>query len=137
MLDLPAFPDARPALDRLHSQGYKMVAFTNSALTSARKQFSNAGLSKYFESVHSADEMQRFKPSLDAYQMLAHKLESSGSELTMVAAHPWDVAGASWAGLQTAYIQREQPLSHIVPRPTYLVPDLMGLADRLSSAKAA
>jgi len=137
ILELPPFPDVQPALERLKNQGYKMVAFTNGALASVRKQFSNCGLSKYFESVHSADEMQRFKPSLDAYQLLAHKLESSVGDLTMVAAHAWDVAGASWAGLQTAYIQREQPLSHIVPRPTYVVADLLGLADRLVTHKAA
>lgn len=137
MQELPAFADVQPAFDRLQSEGHKLIAFTNGTLASARKQLMHAGIHKYFESVHSADEMQRFKPSLDAYQMLAHKLEASVGELTMVAAHAWDISGASWAGLRTAYIQRELPLSAIVPQPTYFAHDLMGLAEKLSPAKAA
>ena len=137
MQDLPAFPGVQPAFERFQNEGYKLIAFTNGTQAGARKQLTHAGIHKYFESVHSADEMQRFKPSLDAYQMLAHKLEASVGELTMVAAHAWDISGASWAGLRTAYIQRELPLSAIVPQPTYFAHDLLGLAEKLSSAKAA
>jgi 2-haloacid dehalogenase len=135
--ELPAFADVQPGLERLEKLGYKLIAFTNGTLASARKQLTNAGIHKYFVSVHSADEMQRFKPSLDAYQMLAQKLEASVSELTMVASHAWDISGASWAGLQTAFIQREQPLSQIVPQPNYLTHDLRGLAEKLDAEKAA
>jgi 2-haloacid dehalogenase len=137
MQQLPAFADVQPALERFQSEGYKLIAFTNGTLASARKQLTHAGINKYFDGVHSADEMQRFKPSLDAYQMLAHKLEAAVGELTMVAAHAWDIAGASWAGLQTAYVQREMPLNAITPQPTYVAHDLTGLAEKLSSAKAA
>jgi 2-haloacid dehalogenase len=134
---VPAFPDVVPALDRLNSAGYRLVVFTNGALATAQKQLQNAGISKYFVAVHSADEVQRYKPAIEAYQFLAKKLNAGVSEITMVAAHDWDISGASWAGYQTVFIQRELPLTSITPEPTYSVRSLTELTGILAPAKAA
>jgi 2-haloacid dehalogenase len=134
---LPLFPDVEPAVRRFASDDRKLVAFTNGSLAGAEKQLSNAGISKYFTAIHSAEEIQRYKPSIEAYEFLAKKLGVGVSEIMLVAAHDWDIAGASWAGLQTAYIEREQPLSTITPTPTVIARDLMALADQLQLQRAA
>jgi 2-haloacid dehalogenase len=47
----------------------------------------------------------------------------------LVAAHGWDVAGAKWAGLLTAFIAREgQQKFPLAPAPDIDVPDLEALA---------
>jgi 2-haloacid dehalogenase len=134
---LPLFPDVAPAIERLYAAGYKLVVFTNGALATAQKQLQNAGISKSFVEIHSADEVQRYKPAIEAYQFLAHKLNAGVSQITMVAAHDWDIAGASWAGFQTVFIEREQPLTSITPPPTYSIRRLTDLAGILAPAKAA
>lgn len=134
---LALFPDVEPAIRRFAADDRKLVAFTNGSLAGAQKQLSNAGISKYFTAIHSADEIQRYKPSLEAYEFLAKKLGVGVSEIMLVAAHDWDITGASWAGLQTAFIEREQPLSTITPTPTLVVRDLLALADQLQSQRAA
>ena len=54
------------------------------------------------------------------------------SECMLVAAHGWDVAGAKWAGMQTAFIAREgqQKFPLAVP-PDLDLSDLTALADML------
>jgi hypothetical protein len=130
-------PLDKSAIRRFAADDRKLVAFTNGSLAGAQKQLSNAGISKYFTAIHSADEIQRYKPSLEAYEFLAKKLGVGVSEIMLVAAHDWDITGASWAGLQTAFIEREQPLSTITPTPTLVVRDLLALADQLQSPRAA
>ena len=134
---LPVFADVAPGLERLHSAGHKLVIFTNGALATAQKQLQNAGVSKYFLEIHSADEVQRYKPAIEAYHFVAKKLNAGLSEITMVAAHDWDIAGASWAGFQTVFIERDQPLSSITPAPTYSIRTLTELPGILAPAKAA
>lgn len=55
-------------------------------------------------------------------------------ECMLVAAHGWDVAGAKWAGMQTAFIAREgqQKFPLAIP-PDIDVSDLASLADALSA----
>jgi 2-haloacid dehalogenase len=134
---LPLFPDVAPAVERLYAAGHKLVVFTNGALATAQKQLQNSGVSKYFFEIHSADEVQRYKPAIEAYEFLAKKLNAGVSEVTMVAAHDWDISGASWAGYQTVFIEREQPLTNITPAPTYSIRSLTELAGILAPAKAA
>ena len=54
------------------------------------------------------------------------------SECMLVAAHGWDVAGAKWAGLQTAFIARKgQQKFPLSPPPDIDVADLAALAEAL------
>lgn len=69
------------------------------------------------------------------HQLAAAKL--LGSELgdcMLVAAHGWDVAGAKWAGMQTAFIAREgQQKFPLAPAPELEVADLLALANKLDA----
>ncbi len=138
MRKLPAYPDVKPGLKLLKESGNRIVALTNSGREAASDALRSAGVLKYFESVLSVENVQRFKPAAEPYRWAAQELKVGISAITLVAAHSWDICGATWAGCQTAFVQRpEQVLSQVIPRPKYLVAHLMDLAEMVISAKAA
>lgn len=131
VLQLPAFPDVEGALKQLRDD-FTLVVLTNSTLKGAMRQISNAGLTRYFARVHSADEVQHFKPAPEPYRMIAQKLGVSMGDVLLVAAHAWDIAGAAWAGCQTAFLRRPgQHLSEVSPTPNLIASDLLDLAAQL------
>jgi 2-haloacid dehalogenase len=137
LLHLPPFPDVEDALKRLRDD-FTLVVLTNSTLKGAMRQISNAGLTRYFAHVHSADDVQHFKPAPEPYRMLAQKLGVGVGEIILVAAHAWDVAGAAWAGCQTAFVRRPgQYLSEVSPTPNLVADDLLDLAAQLRTRAEA
>ena len=119
---LPPHSDAVPALTTLQNKGFRLAALTNGTLKAAHKQLKHAKLEDYFEVVISVDEIKRYKPSSEPYLMAAKRLKVSPSQLCLVAAHGWDIAGASRAGLRTAFVTRPQK----VLNPTAPAPDVHG-----------
>jgi len=137
LLQLPAFPDVEDGLKHLRDD-YTLVTLTNSTLKGAMQQISNAGLTRYFAHVYSADEVQHFKPAPEPYRMLANKLGVGMGEVTLVAAHAWDIAGAAWAGCQTAFIRRPgQHLNEVSPTPNLVANDLLDLTAQLRARQKA
>ncbi len=138
MRTMPAHPDVLAGLARLASGGVRLVALTNSPLTSARAQLANAGLGAAFETVFSAEQAGILKPARAAYRMVTDILGVTPADATMVAAHGWDVAGARAAGLNTAFVARpgRRPLPG-EPRPTWIASDLGVLADQVLTSPGA
>ncbi len=131
MRTLPPHPDVLPALHRLREAGWRMVALTNSSPAMAASQLDSAGIQ--FEHVFTVDAVQKFKPSPEVYLYVAAKLHVQPSDLMMVAAHAWDIAGAMRAGLKGAFIARPgQVLDSLTPPPTHVSRDLADLAAQLT-----
>ena len=113
VVQLPAHADVPPALDRLREAGFRLVALTNGTLDAVRKQLAYAGIADRFDAVLSADEVRRYKPAPEPYRFAAERLGEAPGDLTLVAAHAWDIAGAHRAGLRTAFVAR--PGKALVP----------------------
>lgn len=132
MRTLSPHPDVRPALERLHKAGVRMATLTNSPAAGVQAQTAHAGIDGFFERQLSVDSVGRFKPHQDVYRWAAHEMKLAPGDCMLVAAHGWDVAGAQWAGLRTAFIAREgQQKFPLAPAPEIDVADLSALADRL------
>ena len=122
MRELEPHPDAVPALERLRSRGCRMATLTNSPQAGAEAQMKHAGLESFFERQLSVESVSKYKPHADV----------DPSDCMLVAAHGWDVAGAKWAGLKTAFIARErQQQFPLAPAPDIDVSDLGALATAL------
>ncbi len=120
LADLPAHTDIKPSLTKLHSAGFKLVAFSNSSLTLLSSQLGNAGLNEYFDDAISVESAGTFKPAAEAYKFALEKLHVPTSHVRLVAAHDWDTHGALSAGLQAAFIDRfTAPYN-----PAYKKPDI-------------
>ena len=59
-----------------------------------------------FDAILSAQIAGAYKPAPETYLSAARLLDAEPRELMLVAAHPWDLAGARAAGLRTAYVDR-------------------------------
>jgi 2-haloacid dehalogenase len=131
---LPAHPDVAPALARLRAAGVRMAALSNSTTAGLRAQLGYAGLASYLDAAFSVEEVGVYKPHPRVYLQAAHRMRVAPAQTMLVAAHGWDVAGAAWAGLQSAFVSREgeHPFP-LAPAPTLEVPHLGALADRLGA----
>lgn len=111
-----------------------MATLTNSSTTACKAQLDNAGIADLFERQLSVETTGKYKPHRDVYQWAANEMGVPPAECMLVAAHAWDVAGAAWAGMQTAFIERAgSQVFPLAETPTISASDLGGLADQLDA----
>ncbi|WP_116107549.1 haloacid dehalogenase type II [Lewinella sp. IMCC34191] len=130
---LPPHPEVADALQRLRAAGFALYTLTNSAADALEDQMKNSGLKDYFAARLSVDGVQKFKPHREVYAWAAEQVGIAPENCLLVAAHGWDVAGAGWAGLRTAFVQRPGHVTFPLADPAhYTVKDLAELADVLT-----
>ena len=133
MRSLPPHPDVVSALVRLREANYRLLTLTNSSDAVAGDQLKNAGLDHLFEAVLSVEGVGLYKPHAHVYRWAAHWAGVDVSECLLVAAHGWDVAGASWAGMRSAFVSRPgQQQFPPAPKPELEVATLHELAGKLA-----
>ncbi len=106
MRSLPPHLDVIPALGRLLDADYRLVTLTNSSKAAVADEMSHAGLTHFFEALLSVEDVGKFKPHAEVYRWAAGLFGADVSECLLVAAHGWDVAGAAWARMKTAFVAR-------------------------------
>lgn len=129
---LQAHADVLKGLDLLGNAGFRLVALTNSPLGTANTQLANAAIADRFESIMSVEMVGRFKPHQSVYEAAAAALTVTTSELVMVAAHDWDIAGAIAAGCDGVFVSRPGQLySPAFPQPTLTAADITDAARQI------
>jgi len=101
---MPAFPEVPDALQALRDGGARLAVLTQSAVEPSEAALEAAGIREHFEHVLSAPAFKAFKPEDLAYHAAIEKLGTT--EAWFVAGHWWDIAGAAYAGLKTAWASR-------------------------------
>lgn len=119
---MPAHADVLPALQKLRTAGFRLVTLTNSPPSPAPTPLDRAGLGEFFERSFSVDEVQKFKPAPETYQLVAQEMRIPLANLCLVACHLWDTIGAQAAGCQGALLTR--PLNAMLPAAQVPIPDL-------------
>ena len=132
MRSLPPHADVIPALGRLRDADYRLVTLTNSSKAAVADQMRHAGLTTFFEALLSVEDVGKYKPHADVYRWAAGRVGADVSECLLVAAHGWDVAGAAWAGMRTAFVARPgQQVFPLGPAIDITVPSLAELPGEL------
>jgi 2-haloacid dehalogenase len=103
--ELPAFPDALPAVTRLTEAGVRVACLTNGSASLTSSFVNRAGLG--VNRVISVEEVYRWKPAGVVYLYAAEVLGVSPDRMALVAAHDWDCHGAKRAGLTTGWVSRK------------------------------
>jgi len=135
MRALPAHPEVADALARLRSGGHQLAALSNSPADVEEAQLAHAGLTDCFDAILSADTVRALKPRREPYELAARTFGVPTAEVTLVAAHAWDIAGAAAAGCRTAFVARPgMPRNPIDPEPDIVGADLSEIADRILAA---
>lgn len=125
MSELEPHADARPALELLKDRGFRLVTLTNSSQSVANKQLANAGLAGMFEKIYSVESVRKFKPHPATYAFVAADINVAPEQMILVAAHGWDIAGATSAGLGAAFVARPgKTLSQYQVQPEIRAADL-------------
>ena len=132
MLTLAPHHDVIDGLTHLKNAGFRITALTNSSSAACKIQMENAQLTNLFECQLSVESVGKYKPHAKVYRWAAKEMNVIEENCMLVAAHAWDVAGAAWAGMQTAFIKRagNQPFSLALP-PDIIASDLNDLYDQL------
>jgi 2-haloacid dehalogenase len=126
---LPPHPEVAEGLSLLKRAGRRLITLTNSPPAVLEEQLTNAGLADFFEQRLSIDAVGRFKPAPEAYRHAADTLGVPVSDLLVVAAHDWDIAGAMRAGCEAAFVARPgKLLSPLQEKPRVIGPDLVAVA---------
>jgi 2-haloacid dehalogenase len=105
--ELPAFPDALPAITTLTEAGLRVACLTNGSASLTSSFVDRAGLGSLVVRVVSVEEVYRWKPAGVVYRYAAEVLGVSPDLMALVAAHDWDCHGAKRAGLTTGWVSRK------------------------------
>lgn len=132
-MSLPVHPDVVNGIRALERAGLRLVTLSNGAAAVADRLFSGAGVRDAFEQLLSVEDAGVWKPAAGAYEYAARRCQVDEAEMILVAVHPWDIHGAAHAGLQTAWINRnESPYPAYFTAPDRTVTALPELAAQLA-----
>ncbi len=135
---IPAHPDVLPALRILEEQQTPYLALTNGSGQVAANLFAGAGLSVSQDQILSVEMTQRWKPCPEPYDFAIARLGIPASRVAMVASHPWDLSGASAAGLLTAWVNRSgRSFPRVFRSPNVLATTLDALMTQLVALPAS
>jgi 2-haloacid dehalogenase len=105
--DLPAFPDALPAITSLTEAGLRIACLTNGPAHLTSAFVNRSGLGSLVDRVISVGEVYRWKPASVVYLYAAEVMDVPPERMALVAAHDWDCHGAKRAGLITGWVSRK------------------------------
>lgn len=101
---LPAQPEAEEALTTLREAGHRVAVVTNSAADAGDASLRAAGLRDLVDEVIGIDGLGTYKPDPRVYANAADRLGGQGA---FVAAHAWDVEGATRAGWRGVLVDHD------------------------------
>ena len=127
------YPDALAALDRLAAR------WPIAALTNGNADLTSIGIADRFTAFVAAREAGHAKPDAPIFHAACERLGLAPSEVLHIGDDPLlDVAGASWAGLRTCWINRRQERwPDELPAPDLQFTTLDALADWLDAPHPA
>jgi 2-haloacid dehalogenase len=132
MRSLPPHADVIPTLERLRDAKHRLFTLTNSSTAAVAEQMKNAGLTDFFDALLSVEAVEMYKPHGHVYRWAARRAGVEVYECVLVAAHGWDVAGAAWAGMRTAFVARPgQQVFPLGPTPSIAVSSLTELPEQV------
>ena len=124
--------DVAEGFRTLHDAGHRLFTLSNGPTATAERLLDTAGISTLINGFLSVEGHTPWKPARAAYE---DALARTGTEGTayLVAVHPWDIHGASEAGLSTVWVNRTGATypEHFHP-PTATVQKISELTDYLA-----
>lgn len=130
--ELNVHPDAAPAMRLLRDADVRIVTLTNGSAEVTERLLERAGLRDFVERTVSVDEVKRWKPRREVYLHCAGTLGIDPHRLALIAAHGWDIQGASRAGLITGYVARGAAMFPSIMDPPHVTgATLVEVAEKL------
>ncbi len=124
-LTLPAFPEVKPALEKLSSLSLSILS--NGTPQMLTPLVAANGMTLYFKNVFSVDALQMYKPRPEVYQHAVSSLGVPKEAIGFISSNFWDIAGATSFGFRTFWLNRHS----VVPEELGVTPaaSLQALSD--------
>ncbi|MEF8887390.1 MAG: haloacid dehalogenase type II [Haloarculaceae archaeon] len=130
--ELDVFEDVRSGMERLRDAGYPLYVVSNGNPEMLASMVDHAGIGDLLEDTVSADEVETFKPHPEIYRHAAARTGTPVDEIVHVSAGQFDIAGAVHAGMQGAWLNREErPREVFGPQPDTVADSIHEVADAL------
>jgi 2-haloacid dehalogenase len=125
-LDLAAFPDAEPALQRLAP--LPRLILSNGTREMLEPLAAATGIARHLDAILSVDEAGIYKPSPRVYQLAVDHLKLLPVRVGFVSSNGWDAIGAKAFGFTAFWINRAQAsLDRHGPKPDAIISSLAEL----------
>ncbi len=129
--ELDVHGDVPGGVRALRDAGLPLVTLSNGSASVAEQLLAYAGVREHFDQVLSVEDAGAWKPARPAYEYAARACGTELPDMLLAAVHPWDIDGASRAGMSTVWINRSGvPYPGHFIAPTYTVtalPEIAGL----------
>jgi 2-haloacid dehalogenase len=133
LMALPLHPDVADGVRALRRAGLRLVTLSNGSAQVAEELLRAAGVRDQFEALLSVEDAGMWKPARVAYEHAGHACGTVLADMLLVAAHPWDIDGASRAGMSTAWVNRSgSSYPDYFAAPTHAVSSLLDLPGALA-----
>jgi 2-haloacid dehalogenase len=127
------FPDTRPALQRVHEAGLRLVIISN--VDNDIMEQTLRQLSLPIDMVITAEDCRAYKPDPSVFEQALARLGEDPAHILHVAfGYKYDIGAAQPLGFHTAWVNRRLEQVPGATRPDFSWRDLWGLADVVSGA---
>jgi len=103
---LAVHQDVADGVAALSDLGIRLGTLTNGSTGVVAGLFERAGIADRFEWLMSVEDAGAWKPAAASYAYALAECGVDALDAMLVAVHPWDIDGASRAGLATAWLDR-------------------------------
>lgn len=132
--ELQPHPEVKHVLEKLKAEGFRLIALTNGGSDTLKQQMEFSGLKDLFDELYSIEAVRKFKPHPDPYRYVLEKEKIDAENTMLIAAHAWDIVGAQYVRMQTAFIARPNKFLYSKSeRPTLVCSDFDELFLELKS----
>ena len=126
---LIAFGDSLATLKSLKERGVATAILSNGSRDMLGTVVDSNSLSPYLDKVVTVEDVKLFKTSPQSYQLLLDAFSVKKEDVLFVSSNAWDAVGASWFGLDVAWVNRQNlPFEEIGNPPKF---ELKSLAEVL------
>jgi len=113
---LKPFNENVRALERLRAMGLKLAILSNGNLDMLETVVGAAAMTSHFDYLLSVDSVRKFKTAPEAYQLAPDAFGCSARQILFASSNGWDIAGATWFGFTTFWVNRSaQPAEELIP----------------------
>lgn len=135
---LSVFPENVAVLQTLRDKGLPLAVLSNGNPQMLDVGLKSAGIRALFEHVLSVDVVRKYKTAPEAYQLGPNAFGMQAQDIVFVSSNGWDVAGATWFGYQTFWVNRAgAPIEQLGVTPQGMGRDMRDLLRFIESAEGA
>jgi len=130
-LTLPAFPEVKPALEKLSQ--FPLSILSNGTPEMLTPLVAANGMAHFFKNIFSVDALRMYKPRPEVYQHAATSLGFPKEAIGFVSSNYWDIAGATSFGFRTYWLNRSAAVAdELAITPTAICSNLAELPRALT-----